>query len=261
MSLQVIKLLKNLNGSVLFFFLILFTAPLGADDVISGNLGDERRRTNAGPVAIKLVSYNDLSAVQLNTSNETAHQDLISHPDSAIELSSQDNNYSDVASADLKLQQAFWCHQCSNELLLTKLDQRGSDASSKSESEIQTRGTQWIGTVISETGPPSYPDTTTSYLTGHDNNGRLPQAPQVTESRIPGIITKKTTFNIDQKTASVRTPTGPPSDYINIAPTPNRPTDSAFGSPVATLNPLINTQISSRSMQVILPEFRMRMTI
>ena len=118
MSLQVIKLLKNLNGSVLFFFLILFTAPLGADDVISGNLGDERRRTNAGPVAIKLVSYNDLSAVQLNTSNETAHQDLISHPDSAIELSSQDNNYSDVASADLKLQQAFWCHQCSVAVML-----------------------------------------------------------------------------------------------------------------------------------------------
>lgn len=248
MSLQVIKLLKNLNGSVLFFFLILFTAPLGADDVISGNLGDERRRTNAGPVAIKLVSYNDLSAVQLNTSNETAHQDLISHPDSAIELSSQDNNYSDVASADLKLQQAFWCHQCSNELLLTKLDQRGSDASSKSESEIQTRGTQWIGTVISETGPPSYPDTTTSYLTGHDNNGRLPQVAKI---KIPDNVSENVFYQIDRKTASIRSPTGPPNSLETNAPRIHQ--SGSISSPsFVILDPSTRTQTFSRGMRVML---------
>lgn len=239
MGLNTTNVLKNLNGSILFFFFILFTAPLGADDVISGNVDDERRRSGKGPVVVKLLSHDgEPSTVQSVSANKDSKSTGTYLPDSQI-------------------QNAFWGLRPGNDQLVKELDQRVKISSFKTVNETQSSKNQWIGTVISETGPPSFPDNSTSYLAGHDNYGRLPQ---VTRIETPVIVSENIVHRIHRKTASVRTPTGPPdTPVINFTSRKHQSGKSPSPS-FATPDFYPFTRIYSRSMQAILRGDRLRLS-
>ncbi|MGW8247245.1 MAG: hypothetical protein ACWGOV_03970 [Acidiferrobacterales bacterium] len=257
MSQHATKLLKNLNGSFLFFFLVIFTAPLDADEVISGNLGDDRRRAHAGSVVVNIISHGEMSTARTDAAKDSATQDLLSHSDATTHYSAQDNNYTDVASADQHLQQAFWCLQCDKDLFQAELDQSGSDTFNKRESEPQSRNTPWIGTVISETGPPPFPENPPSHLFGHDNNGRLPQVAII---EIPDIVSQNVFHQIDSKILSVRSPTGPPYSLETTNTSRNRQSGSNSSPSNSHLDPSIRLQTYSRGMQVMLRGAPVRMS-
>jgi len=256
MSEYAARLLKNLNGSFLFFFLILFTAPLDADEVVTGSLGDERRRAH-GTVVLNNMSSGETTTLRAKIAKASGQQQLALRIDSTTGQPTQNNNYTKVANADEHLQQAFWCHQCSNELFQPGLEQQGSIAPGKREKIVQTSASQWIGTVISETGPPTFPENSTSYPAGHDNNGRLPQ---VAKLRIPDIVSENVYHCIDRKTASVRSPTGPPASLENHDTSRILHSGLVSSPSFATLDPSILTRTSSRSMQVILRGTPMRLS-
>ena len=238
MSLNTTNVLKNLNGSILFFFLILFTAPLGADDIISGNSDDERRRSGKSAVVVKLLSYVEPSPAQSN-------------------FAAQDREITNSNPLENQTQVVAWGLQPGNYQHIKELDQRAEIKSFKTVNESQSSKNQWIGTVISETGPPSFPDNSTSYLAGHDNYGRLPQ---VTRIETPAIVSENIVHRIHRKTASVRTPTGPPdAPVINFTSRIHQSGKSS--SPTfATPDFYPFTRIYSRSMQAILRGDRLRLS-
>ena len=238
MSLNTTNLLKNLNGSILFFFFILFTAPLGADDIISGNTDDERRRSGKGVVVVKLLSHSEPSRAQSNSAN-------------------QDREITSANSPENQTQNAAWGLQPGIDQHIKELDQRAEIKSFKTVNETEPSEIQWIGTVISETGPPSFPDNSTSYLAGHDNYGRLPQ---VTRIETPVIVSENIVHRIHRKTASVRTPTGPPdTPVINFTSRKHQSGKSPSPS-FATPDFYPFTRIYSRSMQAILRGDRLRLS-
>jgi len=238
MRLYATKALKNLNGSFLFFFLILFTAPLGADDVISGNVDDERRRTGKVAVAVNIPCHGEPSSAQVNTNT----------------------HYDEIAGANIPDNQApnlYRDFQAGIDRFGGSQDQHSTiEPFSNTANEFQPGSSQWIGTVISETGPPSFPDNSASYHAGYENNGRLPQVARI---ETPVIISENIVHRIHSKTASVRTPTGPP-DTPGFNLTSRIPQTGTISSKLfATPDFPFNTRIYSRSMQAILRGDRLRM--
>ena len=256
MSLNTTNVLKNLNGFILFLFFIIFTAPLGADDVISSNSDDERRRSSKSPVAVKIISYGEMSATQLDLGAGITPFSPVVHTRSTAYFAEQLGETVLADKPDFQYQYAFWHLQPGYDQTGKQLDQRVGGKSFKTVSEFQSSGKQWIGTVISETGPPSFPDNSMSYHAGYDNNGRLPQ---VTRIETPAIISENIVHRIHSKTASVRTPTGPP-DTPGFKFTSRKP-QSGTSSSTFFVDPDFSliTRIYSRSMQAILRGDRLRM--
>jgi hypothetical protein len=234
------KLLDNVGRYTLFFFLILFTAPLGADDVISGKLDDERRRSSASSVSVPLATFNGASKTVNIPVGEITPSGSASNHENNVRAASNIDNHSQpgfLAALDQQPPQVFWYQQNKNEHARAELDRCGGVVSHWGEKESQANGIQWIGTVVSQTGPPSFPESYSSFLTGHDSDSRLPQ---VAEIKIPGLLPEKFYFEIHRKIASVRTPTGPPARFKNYFSIPNYPAESAF-------DPFLrNRQLSTR---------------
>lgn len=257
MNLDTTNVLKNLNGFILFLFFILFTSPLGADDVISSNSDDERRRSSKSPVAVKIISYGEMSATQLDLGAGISPVNPVISAHSTGYFAEQLGETVLADKSDFQNQYAFWYLQPGNDQLGKQLDQRVGGKSFKTVSELQSRGKQWIGTVVSETGPPSFPDNSVSYHTGYDNNGRLPQVARI---ETPVITSENIVHRIHSKTASVRTPTGPPDTPGFNLTSRNLQTGTSsspfFVSPDISFIP----RIYSRSMQAILRGDRLRMS-
>jgi len=256
MNLDTTNVLKNLNGFILFLFFILFTAPLGADDVISSNSDDERRRSSKSPVAVKIISYGELSVTQLDLGAGITplYPAIRSH--TAGHSAEQLDHTVLADSPDSQYKYASWYLQAGNDRPGQELVQRAGGKSFETVGELQSSGEQWIGTVISETGPPSFPDNSLSYHTGYDNNGRLPQVAII---ETPVIISENIVHRIHSKTASVRTPTGPPDTRgFNLA---SRNLQTGTSSSPFFISPDISfiTRIYSRSMHAILRGDRLRM--
>ena len=237
MSLNATNVLKNMNGYILFIFFILFTAPLGADDVISSNADDERRRSGKGPVAVKLLCQGEPSATQSNSSGLDAKSTSAYVPDS-------------------QLQDVFRDFQPGLVQLVKVPGQHAGINSFKAMNEIQSSNNRWIGTAISETGPPSFPDNPMSYLAGHDYNSRLPQVEKI---ETPVIVSENIVHRIHRKTASVRTPTGPPDTSGFNFTSRDHQTGTSSSPFFATPDFSPVTRTYSRSMQAMLRRDRLRM--
>lgn len=228
------RLLDNVGRYTLLLFLVLFTAPLGADDVISGKLDDERRRTSTHSVSVTLASLNIAPGTLNNSVDEMASPGSTTNYENTDGAASQGDTYSSptsLASIDQQATQASWWQQNINKYARAELDRCGGVVSHWGEKESQTNDTQWIGTTISETGPPMDLENNASFLAGYDSRSYLPQ---VAEIKIPGLSPEKIYYGIHRKTASVRTPTGPPAESKKYLITANRPDDSAFDTSFVT---------------------------
>ena len=238
MSLNTTNVLKNLNGIILFFFFILFTAPLGADDAISGNESDDRRRSSKGTVVVKLLSHSEPSLAQ---SNSTA----------------QDRETTGASLPDSQTQNVSCGLQPGNDPFGKVPDPRAEIESFKTINETQSSNNQWIGTVISETGPPSFPENPPSHLFGHDNNGRLPQVAII---QIPDIVSQNVFYRINRKILSVRSPTGPPDSLESNNTARYHPPGLISSPSTSHLDQSFRIPIYSRGMQVMLRGAPVRMS-
>jgi len=244
-----------MNRSILFFFLILFTAPLSAEDVFSENLDDERRRSGLNSVVVKLA-YSSGMVAPGKVADET--ETVQSGPNSKTTpcFIDQFKNHLQTASPDQQPWQAFCYQHIGSKYIQTELDRRSVDNACKGKQTLHTGHKEWIGTVISETGPPSFPENSTSYP-GHDNNGRLPQVASI---KTPDIVSENVFYRIDRKTASVRTPTGPPDTLTFNCTARNRQPGPIPSPSFAFLDSSTCTQTLSRSMQAILRGAPMRLS-
>jgi len=243
MNLNGINLLKRLNGSFLFLFFILFTAPLEADDVFSESLDEERRRASMGLVITKIISFD---------ADVSAQSSLIDENPAVTVLQLTDTL---TFSMEQTPGEVSWWHSYQNQQVNAELIQRSFDTVQDKTHVLNSTTSQWIGTAISETGPPAFPENVYSFLSWNESNGRLPQ---VAQTKIPLNYLKKITFEIDRKTASVRTPTGPPAQSIAVSALQAYQYEPDFAPSVSPVNP---TKLpTARGMPVILRGIPMRFT-
>ena len=243
MNLNGIKLLKRLNGSFLFLFFILFTAPLEADDVFSESLDEERRRANMGLVITKIISFDADVSLQSSLTDEDPAIDLLQFADTL------------TSSMEQAPGEASWWHSYQNHQVNPELIQLSFDMAQGKTHVLNSTTSQWIGTVISETGPPAFPENVSSFLSWNEYNGRLPQ---VAQTKIPHNYLKKITFEIDRKTASVRTPTGPPAQSIAVSALQACQHEPDYTPSISPVNPAKLT--ATRGMPVIPRGIPMRFT-
>jgi len=205
MKLDRINFLRRLNRSFLFVFFILFTVPLEADDFITEGFDNDRRRSS-----ILLIE------TQSNTpDSEMASQQLPLSPKSTVVLtktadipydkSQFESNFENVAPDQGQFALRNRSHATG---ALAELPQKSNLESIARELELKSMYSQWMGTAVSETGPPSLDDIVNSFLPG---NEFFIARPRVIKAPIPNQYQKQVSHEIDQKILSVRTPTGPPN--------------------------------------------------
>ena len=147
--------------------------------------------------------------------------------------------------------------QPGNDQFGKKLDRREEIKSFKTVNETQSSNNQWIGTVVSETGPPSFLENPPSHLFGHDNNGRLPQVAII---QIPDIVSQNVFYRINRKILSVRSPTGPPDSLESNNTARNHQSGSISSPSTSHLDQSIRIPIYSRGMQDMLRGAPVRMS-
>lgn len=203
MKLHRINLLKRLNGSFLFVFFILFTVPIEADDFISESVENDRRRMaiahveNHGADPVTVSQQLSLHSKPVAVLTRTA--------EIPFDSNQYESNFENVAPEQGQFALGYRSRAANG---FAEPPQQSILQRISNELELKSRYSQWMGTAVSETGPPLLSEIVHSFLPG---NEFLSTPPRVIKTAIPNQYLKQVSHEIDQKILSVRAPTGPPA--------------------------------------------------